>query len=80
MSKKVFWPVTLVLMGLIFLAYNLGLLSQQYWSFWPIILIIVGLGGLVTSDREEWMCCSQPKTSKKAKKTKKTSKMAKKRK
>lgn len=74
MSKQVFWPVTLVLMGLIFLAYNLGLLPQQYWSFWPIILIIVGLGGLVTSDSDEWMCCTGKKTTKKRKTSKKSKK------
>jgi hypothetical protein len=22
---------------------------------WPVILVVVGLGGLLTSDRDEWM-------------------------
>jgi len=55
MPKNVFWPATLVVMGLIFLASNMGMLPKEFWNFWPLILIIVGLGGLVTSDREEWM-------------------------
>lgn len=55
MPKRVFWPAALVIMGLIFLAQNLGYLPPEFWNFWPLILIIVGLGGLLTSDREEWM-------------------------
>ena len=55
MPKRVFWPLTLVLMGLIFLASNLGYLPAEFWNLWPLILIIVGLGGLLTADREEWL-------------------------
>lgn len=55
MPKKVFWPLALVVMGLIFLASNLGMLPRDFWNLWPIILIVVGLGGLLTSDREEWL-------------------------
>ena len=54
MPKRVFWPITLIVMGLIFLASNLRLLPDQFWNLWPLILIVVGMGGLVTSDREEW--------------------------
>ncbi|MFZ5376551.1 MAG: LiaI-LiaF-like domain-containing protein [Patescibacteria group bacterium] len=55
MPKKIFWPAALVTMGLIYLASNLGYIPTTFWNLWPIILIVVGLGGLVTSDREEWM-------------------------
>lgn len=55
MPKSVFWPATLVAMGLIFLASNMGMLPAEFWNFWPLILIIVGLGGLLTADREEWL-------------------------
>jgi len=55
MPKRVFWPAALVTMGLIFLASNMGFLPAEFWNFWPLLLIIVGLGGLLTSDREEWM-------------------------
>lgn len=59
MPKRVFWPVAMITMGLIFLASNLGLLPRDFWNLWPIILIVVGLGGLLTSDRNEWLW--QPK-------------------
>lgn len=55
MPKRVFWPATLVIMGLIFLASNLGYLPFIFWNLWPVIFIVVGLGGLITSDREEWV-------------------------
>lgn len=55
MPKRVFWPVALIVMGLVFLASNVGLLPRAFWDLWPLILIVVGLGGLLTSDREEWM-------------------------
>ncbi len=64
MPKRVFWPAALVTMGLIFLASNMGFLPPEFWNFWPLLLIIVGLGGLLTSDREEWM--STPSARKKS--------------
>ncbi len=55
MPKRVFWPVCMIVMGLIFLASNLDLLPRSFWNLWPLILIVVGMGALVTSDRDEWM-------------------------
>ncbi len=55
MPKRVFWPVAMITMGLIFLASNIGLLPREFWNLWPVILIVVGLGGLLTSDRTEWL-------------------------
>ncbi|HPS40801.1 MAG TPA: DUF5668 domain-containing protein [Candidatus Woesebacteria bacterium] len=75
MSKNVFWPVTLVIMGLIFMASNMGYLPAALWNLWPLILIVVGLGGLVISDREEWVTKEiKPSNKKPASKKKKTSK------
>jgi hypothetical protein len=68
MPKRVFWPLTMVIMGLIFLASNLGMLPREFWNLWPLILIIVGLGGLLTSDRDEWVV--ESKTIRSAGKTK----------
>ena len=69
MPKRVFWPLTLVIMGLIIIASKMGYLPEFFWSFWPLILIIVGLGGLLLSDQEDWnVGDSNPK--KKVKKTK----------
>ncbi len=70
MPKSVFWPATLVVMGLIFLASNMGMLPAVFWNFWPLILIIVGLGGLLTADRDEWLV-NPKKGRKKSRKRKK---------
>jgi hypothetical protein len=63
MSKQVFWPLTLIIFGLIFLASNLGMLPREFYNIWPLILLIVGLGGLFTSDRLEWIPASKPAKS-----------------
>jgi hypothetical protein len=64
MPKRVFWPAAMVVMGLIFIASNLGLLPRFFWNLWPVILIIVGLGGLLISDKEEWDTTPTKKTTK----------------
>lgn len=68
MPKKVFWPISLVIMGFVFMASNMGYLPARFWNLWPIILIVVGLGGLLTSDREEWL--EEPKKKKATRKKK----------
>lgn len=65
MPKRTFWPVTLIIMGLIFMASNMGYLPGALWNLWPLILVVVGLGGLITSDREEWLHEQPKKSSKK---------------
>ncbi len=70
MPKSVFWPATLLVMGLILLASNMGMLPPAFWNFWPLILIIVGLGGLLTADREKWLV-DPKKGRKKSRKRKK---------
>jgi len=70
MPKRVFWPVALLVMGLIFMASSLGMLPPDFANLWPLILIVVGLGGLLTSDREDWIASTKTKqTLRKAKKT-----------
>ena len=68
MPKRVFWPVALVILGLVILASNLGLLPRMFWDLWPVMLIVVGLGGLLISDREEWMS-NEKSSSRSAKST-----------
>ena len=69
MPKTIFWPATLVVMGLIFMASNMGLLPLAFWNLWPIILLVVGLGGLITADQNEWIVDNKSKktTNKKKK-------------
>jgi uncharacterized membrane protein len=75
MSKNVFWPVTLIIMGLIFMTSNMGYLPIALTDLWPLILIVVGLGGLIISDREEWFSKEvKPSNKKSASKKKKTGK------
>ena len=71
MPKRVFWPVAAVIMGLIFLASNLGMLPNSLWNLWPLILIVVGLGGLLTADTDEWYALPKKKAAAKKKTVKK---------
>jgi hypothetical protein len=70
MSKQVFWPLTLVVFGLIFLASNLNMLPKEFFNIWPLILLIVGLGGLFTSDRTEWLSPAKSQVAKQTTKSK----------
>lgn len=75
MSKRMFWPVAMLVIGLILIATKLELLSTQFLNLWPIILIVVGLGGLLVSDKEEWDTPPTPTTKRATlKKLKKTTK------
>lgn len=55
MPKNVFWPAAITVMGFTILADRAGLLPQAFSFLWPLILVIVGLGGIITSDRKEWL-------------------------
>ena len=51
-NRNVVWPVTLIVVGLLFLAYNLGYLrfaqlKDIIGTWWPLILIALGIAGLV---------------------------------
>lgn len=61
MPKRMFWPVAMLVIGVILIATRLELLPMQLWNLWPIVLIVVGLGGLLVSDKEEWD--GQPKST-----------------
>jgi hypothetical protein len=83
MPKRLFWPVAMIVMGLIFLASNMRMLPSQFWNLWPLILVVVGLGGLLISDKEEWDGAPKAKSSSssmtsKTKSAKKPAKKAKK--
>ena len=54
MPKRVFWPIALVILGIILLASNVGMMPKTLWNLWPLLFIIIGLGGLLISDKEEW--------------------------
>lgn len=68
MPKRVFWPLTLLVMGVIIFSTYLGILPSQLTPFWPLVLITVALGGLFLSDREDWVL-DEPVTTEKKKRT-----------
>lgn len=67
MPKRAFYPAALLTFGLIELASMMGYLPMVFRDFWPVIMIVVGLGGLLTSDRDQWLtetALKRPATSK----------------
>jgi len=48
-NKKIFVAVSLIFLGVMFLARNLGLIPDELAMYWPIILVILGLWGLSSS-------------------------------
>ena len=50
--RNLVWPIVLIVVGLLFLAYNLGYLryvelKEIIGTWWPLILIALGIAGLV---------------------------------
>ena len=78
MPKKVFWPAAMLVMGIIFFGTNTGVFASEFANLWAIVLIIAGLGGLLVSDREEWLANTISPAKKTAKKAKKSAKPTKK--
>jgi hypothetical protein len=51
-GRNVVWPITLIVVGLLFLAYNLGYiqfaqLKDLIATWWPVVLIALGVAGLM---------------------------------
>jgi hypothetical protein len=54
--RNLVWPMTLIVVGVLFLAYNLGYLQfaqlkDIIGTWWPVILIALGIGGLLQRSR-----------------------------
>ena len=54
--KTPIWPLILIVIGVLFLAANLGLVSsvelrQPLATWWPLILIAIGVAGLLRRSR-----------------------------
>lgn len=50
-DNNIVWPITLIVVGVLFLAYNLGFLrfaqlKEIIGTWWPVILIVLGIAGL----------------------------------
>jgi hypothetical protein len=55
-GRNLVWPATLIVVGILFLAYNLGYLrfselKDIIGTWWPLILIALGIAGLVQRNR-----------------------------
>jgi hypothetical protein len=51
-DRNIVWPILLIVVGVLFLAYNLGFLrfsqlKELISTWWPLILIALGIAGLV---------------------------------
>jgi hypothetical protein len=49
-NSPIFWPILLIVVGVIVLLINLGLLSFDLWQLvrlWPLILVVIGLDILI---------------------------------
>ena len=51
-ARNIVWPIVLLILGLLFLAHNLGYLGFSELkailaTWWPLILIALGIAGLV---------------------------------
>ena len=54
--RKYVWPIVLIAVGVLFLAYNLGYLrfselKDIIGTWWPLILIALGIAGLLQLKR-----------------------------
>jgi predicted RND superfamily exporter protein len=52
-SRNIVWPIVMVVLGVLFLAHNLGYLGFSQLkailaTWWPVILIALGLAGLIS--------------------------------
>jgi hypothetical protein len=56
-SRNIVWPIVLLILGLLFLAHNLGYLGFSELkailaTWWPLILIALGIAGLIGRGRK----------------------------
>jgi hypothetical protein len=56
-NRNLVWPIVLIVVGILFLAYNLGYLrfselKDIIGTWWPLILIALGIAGLVQRKSE----------------------------
>lgn len=57
MNPRKVWPIVLIVLGVLFLAHNLGYigfrqLREILGTWWPLILIAVGVGSLMNRERK----------------------------
>ena len=48
-NNPLFWPLTLIFVGVAIMMMNLGVIPSSAVALWPVILVILGLVGLAGS-------------------------------
>ena len=71
MSKRYFWPLSMIILGMIMTMTMLGYLPLYLLWLWPIVMLLVRLGALLVADRDEWIVASPKKPAKTAGKRRK---------
>lgn len=66
MSKQYFWPLAMIILGVIMALTMLGFLPMYLLWFWPVVMLLAGLGALLVADRDDWMSTTGQKKSKSA--------------
>ncbi|MBP9819818.1 hypothetical protein KBC79_03695 [Candidatus Woesebacteria bacterium] len=66
MSKQYFWPLAMIILGIIMTLTMLGFLPMYLLWFWPVVMLLVGLGALLVADRDDWISTNRPKSAKKS--------------
>lgn len=55
--KSLLFPLLVILVGLLWLAQKMGVLTGEIWNyFWPVLVIIIGLkmlSGRISLDKQE---------------------------
>ena len=48
-----FWPILLIILGLLALSTNLGIVSASIWAWWPILLVVFGIYLIILRGRKK---------------------------
>ncbi len=51
--KFIFFPVVLIVLGILALLTNLGIITTSVWSWWPLLLIIFGIWLIVWQNKRK---------------------------
>jgi hypothetical protein len=64
MSKQYFWPLTMIILGMIMALTMFGYLPMYLLWFWPMVMLLVGLSALLLADAPEWNTPPKKKSTK----------------
>lgn len=56
--RSFFWPIVLVIIGLLLLLTNLGIIPVTIWKWWPVILIAIAVYMLTRRRKKNYLFSS----------------------